>query len=88
LKFFDLDTVFHESDRDIKGQTLRKYMKDLVWAVIEEEDGFSGKRPFGNSGWIIGLMIDILANGDEEQINYYRDVAPFKSRVKDLIATL
>lgn len=31
--------------------TLRQYFYDLMSTLWCEQDGFSGKRPFGNSGW-------------------------------------
>ena len=31
--------------------TVRQYLCRLLAALWEEEEGFSGKRPFGNSGW-------------------------------------
>lgn len=31
--------------------TLRTFFVELARRVINEDEGFSGKRPFGNSGW-------------------------------------
>ena len=31
--------------------TIREYLKLLLKTLWEEVDGFSGKRPFGNSAW-------------------------------------
>ncbi len=31
--------------------TLREYFHALLSTLWHEEEGFSGKRPFGNSGW-------------------------------------
>lgn len=31
--------------------TIREYFKELLLTLWAEEEGFSGKRPFGNSGW-------------------------------------
>lgn len=31
--------------------TLRDYLRTLLIKVWQEEQGFNGKRPFGNSGW-------------------------------------
>jgi hypothetical protein len=31
--------------------TVRQYFSSLLRTMWEEEEGFSGKRPFGNSGW-------------------------------------
>ena len=31
--------------------TMREYFKELLTELWTEKEGFSGKRPFGNSGW-------------------------------------
>lgn len=36
---------------DLGEQTLVDYLKALLTTMWEENEGFSGKRPFGNSGW-------------------------------------
>lgn len=36
---------------DLGECTIRSYLINLGWSVWIEEEGFSGKRPFGNSGW-------------------------------------
>lgn len=36
---------------DAGAATVRDYLVALLAMVWEEEEGFSGKRPFGNSGW-------------------------------------
>ena len=33
------------------AMTVRQYLHALLRAVWEDQEGFSGKRPFGNSGW-------------------------------------
>lgn len=45
-----LNAIIENSDAgdDI---TVRQYFSSLLRTVWEEEEGFSGKRPFGNSGW-------------------------------------
>lgn len=38
--------------RDLNEEiTLRQYFYDLMSTLWCEQDGFDGKRPFGNSGW-------------------------------------
>ncbi|MEV5068882.1 hypothetical protein MRBLMI12_000438 [Microbacterium sp. LMI12-1-1.1] len=37
---------------DTEATTVGEYIAELVIRVLTEEEGFSGKRPFGNSGWI------------------------------------
>jgi hypothetical protein len=36
---------------DADAETVRDYLKALLSKVVEEGEEFSGKRPFGNSGW-------------------------------------
>lgn len=36
---------------DAGAGAIHEYFKSLLSAVLQEEEGFSGKRPFGNSGW-------------------------------------
>ena len=36
---------------DAKAATVRAYLLALLTTVWTQEEGFSGKRPFGNSGW-------------------------------------
>lgn len=50
-----LDFEFFCSDLDRKI-SIRNYFKELLCKLIEEEEGFSGKRPFGNSGWVHDLV--------------------------------
>lgn len=38
-------------DNDAYAETIRTYLKKLLILVWIEEEGFDGKRPFGNSGW-------------------------------------
>lgn len=38
-------------DNDADAPTVRAYLTKLLTTVWEEEEGFDGKRPFGNSSW-------------------------------------
>lgn len=38
-------------DNDAGAPTVRAYLIELLTEVWVEEEGFNGKRPFGNSGW-------------------------------------
>jgi len=44
-----LDTPMR--DNDANASTIREYLVALLRQVWTEAEGFSGKRPFGNSGW-------------------------------------
>jgi hypothetical protein len=38
-------------DNDAKADTIGQYFSALLSVLFTETEGFSGKRPFGNSGW-------------------------------------
>lgn len=38
-------------ENDAAAKTIRGYLKALLSHLWEAEESFSGKRPFGNSGW-------------------------------------
>ncbi len=44
------DVLNVKIEGDFEG-TLREFFKELALKVWEEGECFSGKRPFGNSGW-------------------------------------
>lgn len=48
---------------DAEAATIRDYFKALLTTLLIEEEGFSGKRPFGNSGWISDLEIPLIKAG-------------------------
>lgn len=50
-----------ENDGD--AETIGHYLSNLLVKIIDEQESFSGKRPFGNSGWIYELYIP-LVNGN------------------------
>lgn len=51
---------------DANAKTIRGYLKALVQVVWEQEEGFSGKRPFGNSGWQYDLALALVRAGKVE----------------------
>lgn len=64
-------------DGDVTG-TVRDYLAELLITLWEEEEGFSGKRPFGNSGWqhevYDGLVKAGVLNGTVDDDGYINDV--------------
>lgn len=46
-----------------KELTIKNYLKELLTALWEREDGFSGKRPFGNGAWKYGVYECLIKNG-------------------------
>lgn len=57
-----LDLKFETSDFD-EPITIREYFKQLLKSLWVEGDGFSGKRPFGNSGWQFDVYKALIQNG-------------------------
>ena len=55
-----LKTIRHDLSEEI---TLRQYLYDLMSTLWCEQDGFSGKRPFGNSGWDYEIYLPLVKAG-------------------------
>lgn len=45
-----------------KELTIKDYLVKLLEKLWEEDEGFSGKRPFGNSGWQYDLYACLIKN--------------------------
>ena len=56
-----LDTPFES--QDIGDTTPRKYMHCLLLTLLDEGEGFSGKRPWGNSGWEGEMALPLIKSG-------------------------
>lgn len=50
-------------DNDADARTVRDYLHELLTTLWQEEEGFSGKRPFGNSGWASDLYKPLVKGG-------------------------
>lgn len=48
---------------DAKAETVREYLTALLTDVWFEEEGFDGKRPFGNSGWQEEIYVPLAHAG-------------------------
>lgn len=48
---------------DAEAATVREYLINLLLAVWDEGEGFNGKRPFGNSGWEMDLIVPLITAG-------------------------
>jgi len=68
-----LDLEIPENDAD--AHTVRQYFKELLCSLLIEEESFSGKRPFGNSGWQYDFMEPL------EQAGFIRPNATHEERV-------
>jgi len=42
--------------------TIRGFLKALLYTLWDEEESFSGKRPFGNSGWTYTVYKVLIKN--------------------------
>lgn len=72
------------------GDTLRTVLKDLVVKIFNEQEGFSGKRPFGDSDFycrvenslvIAGFVEGVVEDGEVVQSND----AQFDKLIKDCV---
>lgn len=48
-----------DGENDAGAETVRDYLKALLAALWNEGEGFSGKRPLGNSGWEHELLVPL-----------------------------
>lgn len=48
---------------DCGANTLRQYFHELLHTLWNEGEGFSGKRPFGNSGWENDVYLALVEMG-------------------------
>lgn len=54
--------------------TIREYLHKLLETLWIEGEGFSSKRPFGNSGWENDLIIPLVKAGFVEgKLSYFDD---------------
>lgn len=66
-----LDLELPEND---SGEgTVGGYLLALLTELWREEEGFSGKRPFGNSGWQYDLYIPMIRAGAIDGISLDED---------------
>lgn len=50
-------------DNDAGAATVGDYMRQLLKAIWREGESFSGKRPFGNSGWEFEVYAALIEGG-------------------------
>lgn len=73
-----------------KNGSVRDYLHALLQVLWDEREGFSGKRPFGNSGWENELFSPLVREGFiagdvEEGYGYPHDTRAARAFVRDLI---
>jgi hypothetical protein len=65
-------------ENDARASTVREYLIALVAELWREGECFSGKRPFGNSGWECDLYHPLLTagliDGELDENGYIEDV--------------
>lgn len=69
-------------ENDSGADTVKGYLQALLYALWAEGEGFSGKRPFGNSGWEYDLTEPLIEKGFAE------NTAEANSLIFDAIAEL
>lgn len=57
-----LELKFESTDLG-KEITIKDFFKELLTTLFKEGECFSGKRPFGNSGWNYDLHVCLAKNG-------------------------
>lgn len=71
-----LSTPMGENDAD--AANIRGYLIKLLEVLWEEQEGFGGKRPFGNSSWeyeLHGALLDAgYITGQRDEDGYIDDV--------------
>lgn len=81
-------------DNDARASTIREYLGALLASVWEQREGFSGKRPFGNSGWAYELYVPLIHAGfvqgrlDEDGFVEEVDNRAADALISDAIAAL
>jgi hypothetical protein len=56
-----LETKFESMD--LGEITLRGYLRELLGELLLKTESFSGKRPFGNSGWEYDVATPLIMAG-------------------------
>lgn len=51
------------AQNDAEAATIKDYLKALLASLMTEGEGFSGKRPFGNSGWEYDIYAALVRGG-------------------------
>ncbi len=63
---------------DANADTVREYLKKLLFTLFDEGESFSGKRPFGNSDWEYQLYkAFVVAGAVKGTVDEYGDLQEF-----------
>lgn len=63
-------------DNDARADNVQEYLCALLEDVWRYEEGFDGKRPFGNSGWQDDLYTPLVVAGFTGGMVRYEDGRP------------
>lgn len=58
-----LKVKMNPETNDAGAKTIKGYLVNLIQTLIDEGEGFSGKRPFGNSCWEQEMFIALSKAG-------------------------
>lgn len=78
-----LNIKFKSNDLD-RTLTIREFFIELLTELWEQEEGFSGKRPFGNGGWKRDVEKALIKAGVIEN----EDTKDFNKIILNCIKTL
>ncbi|MNE42823.1 hypothetical protein D3C80_1369720 [compost metagenome] len=56
VRFFDNTSLYREV-------SVREFFREMLQKLWDEQEGFSGKRPFGNSGWKYPVIYALIKAG-------------------------
>jgi hypothetical protein len=87
-----LDIPMQENDAE--AATIKDYLKRLLLDLWQQGEGFSSKRPFGNSGWESDLYYALVAAKvapgelDEDGCLSWCDSKPADKLISDAIRSI
>ncbi len=72
---------------DAGASTVREYLTELLTALWDKGEAFSGKRPFGNSSWKYEIYIALveagIVDGEIDREDGYYDLVDFDEHTAD-----
>ena len=91
-----LQLEFYSTDLE-RQITVKGFLKELLATLFKEQDCFSGKRPFGNSGWDYDMAKCFVENkiipgtiddSDEDDIYYDYKQSDFDNTVIEIVKNI
>lgn len=59
----DIEKVLNLNISEDEADTILDYLHHLLQTLMDKKEGFSGKHPFGDSGWEYDLYIPMVKAG-------------------------